>query len=66
MGIDVFVVDAGWFGKTGDWIASTVRFPDDLKEVKAKMDSYGMTMGLWFNSDAALTSNMLARNKENL
>jgi alpha-galactosidase len=66
MGIDVFVVDAGWFGKTGDWIASTVRFPDNLKEVKAKMDAYDMTMGLWFNSDAALTSNMLARNKENI
>lgn len=66
MGIDVFVIDAGWFGKTGDWIASTVRFPDDLKEVKAKMDAYGMSMGLWFNSDAAVTSNMLAKNKENL
>lgn len=66
MGIDVFVVDAGWFGKTGDWIASTVRFPDDLKEVKAKLDVYGMSMGLWFNSDAAVTSNMLARNKENV
>jgi alpha-galactosidase len=66
MGIDVFVVDAGWFGKTGDWIASNVRFPDDLKEVKAKLDAYGMSMGLWFNSDAAVTSNMLARNKENV
>jgi alpha-galactosidase len=64
MGIDVFVVDAGWFGKTGDWIASKERFPDDLAEVKAKLDSYGMQMGLWFNSDAAVTSNMLARNKD--
>lgn len=66
MGIEVFVVDAGWFGKTGDWIASTTRFPDDLKEVKAKLDAYGMSMGLWFNSDAAVTSNMLARNRENV
>jgi alpha-galactosidase len=66
LGIEVFVVDAGWFGKTGDWVASSVRFPDDLKEVKAKMDSYGMIMGLWFNSDAAVTSNMLARNRENV
>jgi alpha-galactosidase len=66
MGIDVFVIDAGWFGKTGDWIASATRFPDNLKEVKAKMDSYGMKMGLWFNSDAALTSEMLARNRDNI
>lgn len=66
MGIDVFVIDAGWFGKTGDWVASAERFPDDLKEVKAKMDSYGMTMGLWFNSDAAVSSNMLAKNRDNV
>jgi alpha-galactosidase len=64
MGIDVFVVDAGWFGKTGDWIASKERFPDDLAEVKAKLDSYGMQMGLWFNSDAAVTSTMLAENRD--
>ncbi len=66
MGIEVFVVDAGWFGKTGDWIASKERFPDDLSEVKQKLDSYGMQMGLWFNSDAAVTSNMLARNQDNV
>jgi alpha-galactosidase len=66
MGIEVFVVDAGWFGKTGDWIASKERFPDDLADVKAKLHSHGMQMGLWFNSDAAVTSNMLARNKDNI
>ena len=66
MGIDVFVVDAGWFGKTGDWMASIERFPDDLKEVKQRLDTYGMQMGLWFNADAAVTSNMLARNKDNV
>lgn len=66
MGIEVFVIDAGWFGKTGDWIASAERFPDDLKEVKAKMDSYGMSMGLWFNADAAVSSKMLAKNSENV
>ena len=64
LGIEVFVVDAGWFGKTGDWIASKERFPDDLSEVKQKLDSYGMQMGLWFNSDAAVTSNMLEKNKD--
>jgi alpha-galactosidase len=64
LGIEVFVVDAGWFGKTGDWIASKERFPDDLSEVKQRLDSYGMQMGLWFNSDAAVTSNMLARNRD--
>jgi alpha-galactosidase len=66
MGIEVFVVDAGWFGKTGDWIASSIRFPDDLAQVKAKLDGYGMHLGLWFNADAAVTSAMLERNRENI
>ena len=64
MGIDVFVVDAGWFGKTGDWVASSERFPNQLRDVKAKLDSNNMQMGLWFNSKAAVSSEMLARNRE--
>lgn len=64
MGIDVFVIDAGWFGKTGDWIASKERFPNDLKDIKERMDDHGIKMGLWFNSAAALSSEMLARNMD--
>jgi alpha-galactosidase len=57
LGIDVFVIDTGWYGKTGDWLVNTDRFPDGLKAVKAKLDAYGMKMGLWFNPIvAALTS----------
>ena len=66
MGVDVFVIDAGWFEISGDWVVSKDRFPDGLKEVKAKLDSYGMFMGLWFNPEAAVTSNMLMRNKKNV
>ena len=66
MGIDVFVVDAGWFGKTGDWTASPSRFPDDLMDIKASLDSLGMQLGLWFNSDAALSSRMLSRNRDHI
>lgn len=64
MGIDVFVVDAGWFGKTGDWVASPERFPNGLGPVKAALDRNGMRMGLWFNSMAAVSSDMLARHRE--
>ena len=64
MGIEVFVVDAGWFGKTGDWVASSERFPNQLKDVKAKLDSNDMHLGLWFNSKAAVSSEMLARNRD--
>ncbi|MDP2159679.1 MAG: alpha-galactosidase, partial [Flavobacterium sp.] len=53
MGIEVFVIDAGWFEKTGDWTPSLKRFPDGLKMVKSKLDGYGMKLGLWFDPNAA-------------
>lgn len=57
MGIDVFVVDTGWFTKTGDWLVSPERFPDGLRQVRARLETYGMRFGLWFNPLAtALTS----------
>jgi len=60
MGIEVFVVDAGWFQKTGDWQPSPERFPDGLRQVKARLDGYAMKLGLWFApTTAALTSQML-------
>ena len=65
VGIDVFVIDAGWFEKTGDWQTSKTRFPDELKTIKAKLDKYGMKLGLWFNPTvAAKSSSMLAKNKD--
>ena len=66
MGVEVFVLDTGWYEKTGDWHVSRERFPDLLKEVKARLDRYGMKLGLWFNpTAAALSSRMLARNRGN-
>jgi len=65
MGIEVFVIDAGWFEKTGDWMPSKSRFPDELKQIKAKLDAYSMKLGLWFNPTvAAKSSAMLAKNKD--
>jgi len=67
VGIDVFVIDAGWFEKTGDWQPSKTRFPDELKTIKTKLDGYGMKLGLWFNPTvAAKSSSILAKNKDGL
>lgn len=58
IGIDVFVLDTGWYEKTGDWIVNYNRFADGMKRVKAKLDSYGMKLGLWIGPTlAAVTSN---------
>jgi alpha-galactosidase len=60
MGIDVFVLDTGWYEKTGDWRVSSKRFPDEMKAVKAKLDGYGMKLGLWFDPTAAAVSSRMA------
>jgi alpha-galactosidase len=65
LGIDVFVLDAGWFEQTGDWRVSRVRFPDNLKSAKARLDGYGMKLGLWFGpTSAAVTSRFVREHPE--
>lgn len=65
MGIDVFVLDTGWYEKTGDWTVSTARFPDALKAVKARLDQYNMKLGLWFGpASAAVSSQVMQQHPE--
>jgi alpha-galactosidase len=52
MGIEIFVIDTGWFDRPGDWVVHPGRFPDGLREVKRKLDEYGMQLGLWFDPRA--------------
>jgi len=65
MGVDVFVLDVGWFTKTGDWQLNTDAkfFPDTLSQVKSLLKKYDMKLGLWFNPTlAGITSNIAAAN----
>jgi alpha-galactosidase len=64
MGIDVFVIDTGWYEKTGDWRVSRERFPNGLGPIKAKLDGYGMKLGLWFNPTVAAVSSEMRKNHE--
>ncbi|MBC8075277.1 MAG: alpha-galactosidase, partial [Chloroflexales bacterium] len=65
LGIDVFVIDTGWYAKTGDWRVNLDRFPDGLKALRAQLDDYGMKLGLWFNPTvAALTSQIFQQHPE--
>ena len=65
IGIEVFVIDAGWFEKTGDWQPSLKRFPDGLKTISKKLKENGMKLGLWFNPTvAAVSSNMLKNHRD--
>jgi alpha-galactosidase len=56
IGIEVFVIDTGWFNKTGDWLVNLERFPDGMKQVGETLKSYGMKLGLWFNPTIAARS----------
>lgn len=56
MGIEVFVIDTGWFKRTGDWRVNLERFPDGLKGIREKLEGYGMKLGLWFDNSAAVES----------
>lgn len=60
MGVDVFVLDTGWYEKTGDWRVNRGRFPDGLKAVRDKLTGYDMKLGLWFSpTEAAISSRIL-------
>lgn len=59
MGIEVFVIDTGWYQKTGDWQVNLDRFSKNLKVIKEKLDDYGMKLGLWFDPTAAAVSSQI-------
>ena len=66
MGVEVFVIDTGWYDRTGDWRVDRTRFPDGLAEIRNRLEGHGMRLGLWFGpTSAAASSGMLARNQAN-
>lgn len=56
LGIDVFVLDTGWYDKTGEWRVNTERFTAHLQKVKQALDQRGMLLGLWFGPTTAAVS----------
>ena len=54
LGVDMFVMDDGWFGQRktdhaglGDWYVNPEKFPHGLKPLIDKVHSLGMGFGLW-------------------
>ncbi|MCK1213554.1 alpha-galactosidase [Streptococcus uberis] len=54
VGIELFVLDDGWFGKRnsdtsslGDWYENTEKLPSGLKGLAQKVNDLGMQFGLW-------------------
>jgi len=54
IGVELFVVDDGWFGARtsdraglGDWTPNPDRFPDGLKPLADQVHGLGMQFGIW-------------------
>lgn len=54
LGVELFVMDDGWFGKRnndraglGDWFVNPQKFPQGLKGLISHVNQLGMDFGLW-------------------
>ena len=64
LGVETFVIDTGWYEKTGDWRVSEERFPRGLGPVREALEQHGMELGLWFDPViAGHTSDMFTENR---
>lgn len=57
-GIEMLVLDDGWFGKRdsdncslGDWYADTKKLPNGIPGLVKKVNDIGMKFGLWFEPE---------------
>ena len=58
MGVELFVMDDGWFGdrkndhsSLGDWFVNKKKFPKGLGELIENVNALGMDFGLWFEPE---------------
>lgn len=67
-GIELFVLDDGWFGKRnndksslGDWVVDTHKLPHGLADLATKIRNLGMEFGLWFEPEMVSVDSNLYR-----
>ncbi|MGA7879624.1 MAG: alpha-galactosidase [Terrimicrobiaceae bacterium] len=58
LGIELFVLDDGWFGhrdddcsSLGDWFVNRRKLPEGLEDVAARINAKGLRFGLWFEPE---------------
>ncbi|KZZ84344.1 alpha-galactosidase [Bacillus sp. SJS] len=58
LGIEMFVLDDGWFGKRdndtsslGDWTEDRSKLPNGLKNLSENITKLGMKFGIWFEPE---------------
>ncbi len=65
-GIELFVLDDGWFGRRkddraglGDWTPNPARLPNGIKGLAEKIEELDMRFGLWFEPEAVSKNSAL-------
>lgn len=58
VGVDMLVLDDGWFqgrkddtSSLGDWVADSERFPNGIPWLAAKVKAKGLKFGIWFEPE---------------
>ena len=58
LGVEMFVLDDGWFGKRnsdraglGDWVVNTKKLPGGLRKLAKDINAMGLRFGLWFEPE---------------
>ncbi|MED4227159.1 alpha-galactosidase [Neobacillus cucumis] len=58
LGMELFVLDDGWFGERhddtsslGDWFENKEKLPNGIQGLSEKMEALGMKFGLWFEPE---------------
>lgn len=71
-GVELFVLDDGWFGKRnldnsslGDWFVNEEKLPSGISGLAAKINQLGLDFGLWFEPEMVnLDSHIMSEHPE--
>ena len=68
LGVEMFVLDDGWFGKRnndhaglGDWVVNTKKLPGGLRRLAGDINAMGLRFGLWFEPECVNPDSELYR-----
>ena len=68
IGVELFVLDDGWFGKRnsdncslGDWTVNRRKLPSGLSGLSEKINALGLRFGLWFEPEMVSPDSKLYR-----
>ncbi len=68
LGIELFVLDDGWFGKRdndrcslGDWVVNLKKLPSGIGGLADKINKMGLKFGLWFEPEMVSSDSDLYR-----